>query len=95
MIVNLPAEVVATATDEVVGATEEAVAAKTEEQADEAAARTDKASVAPQELKTQLVAADWMAASLAAEHWQSKSDSEHFVALVTALAMQVVAQDGI
>jgi hypothetical protein len=64
-------------------------------QAEEAAARTARASVAPQAAKTQLVAADWMAASLAAEHWHATSVSLQVVAEETALAMQVVAQAGI
>jgi hypothetical protein len=70
------------------------VAARTDEQAAWAAERTAKASVAPQAERTQEVAADWIAASLLAEHWQVKSDSEQVVAEVTAEAIHGWAQVG-
>lgn len=46
-----------------------------------------RASVAPQELMTQLVDAPWIAAWLLAEHWQAKSEAPQVVAEATASAI--------
>jgi hypothetical protein len=70
------------------------VAARTDEQAAWASERTVKASVAPQAERTQEVAADWIAASLLAVHWQAKSVWEQVVAEVTAAAIHDWAQVG-
>jgi len=75
-VVDATEVVVATTTEEEEVAStllEEAVvvlvpAARTEEHAAWAALRTERASVAPQDDRTQEVAADWMAASLEAVH---------------------------
>jgi len=70
--------------------------ARTEEQAACAALRTPRAPVAPQAVMTQLVEPAWMAASLVAEHWQTRSVAPHEgAAVATAAAMQLVAQVGI
>lgn len=79
------------------GATEEEAvvgpAALTEEHAALAALRTLIAWL-PQELRTQLVAALWIAASLAAVHWQARSSAPQVVAEATAFAIQSVAHAG-
>jgi len=46
-------------------------------------------------VRTQLDAALWIAASLAAVHWQARSSAPQVEAEATAFAMQVVAHAGI
>jgi len=53
-----------------------------------AAWRVAAASEVEHDLRTQLVAADWMAASLADWHWQAVSLAPQVVAELTAAAMQ-------
>jgi len=53
-----------------------------------AAVRVLAASVELHLLRTQDVAADWMAASLAVVHWQARSEAPQVVAEATAAAMQ-------
>jgi len=47
-----------------------------------------RASEVLQLLRTQLVAADWMACSLAGSHWQARSEEEQEDADLTAASMQ-------
>lgn len=102
VVTELEPAVVVTATDVelepaaalVVAEVAELALAKIDEHSACASERTTRASVAPQELMTQVVAAAWMAAALAAWHWQAKSVPQ-VVAEAAASVIHVVAQAGI
>lgn len=59
-----------------------------------AAARTARA-VSPQAVKTQVVAALWIASLFSAVHWHARSEMEQVVSLVVAASMQGFPQAGI